>query len=70
LRPAGKGRVDQIDLVLVIEDAEVDARRIDQRVGPGELNPVDALFDRQQAMLADHRDVFGVVNRQLTADQG
>ena len=62
---AGKRRVDQIDLVLLVEDAEVDARRIDQRIGPGELHPVDALLDRQQPVLADHRDVFRVVDGQL-----
>ncbi len=48
-----------------VEDPEIDARRIDQRIGPGELDTVDALLDRQQPMLADHRDVFGVVDGQL-----
>ena len=62
---AGKGGVDQVHLVLLVEDAEVDARRVDQRVGPGELDAVDALLDRQQAVLADHGDVFGVVDGQL-----
>ena len=61
----GERGVDQIDLLLVVQDAEVDAGRVDQRVGPRELDAVDPLLDRQQAMLADHGDVFGVVDRQL-----
>ena len=61
----GEGRVDQIDFVLLVQNAEVDAGRVDQRVGPRELDAVDALFDGQQPLLADHRDVFGVVDGQL-----
>ena len=43
---------------------------VDERVGPGELDAVDALLDGQQAVLADHGDVFGVVDRQLRAFAG
>ena len=67
LEEAGKRGVDQIHLVLVIDDAEVDAGRVDQCVGPRELDAIDARLDREQPMLADHRDVFRVVDRQLGA---
>ena len=70
LRPAGKVVSDQIDLVLLVEDAEFDARRIDERVGPGELDAVHAFLDGEQAVLADHGDVFGVVDRKLRAFAG
>ena len=70
LRPAGKGRIHQIDLVLLVEDAELDAGRVDERIGPGELDAVHAFLDREQAVLADHGDVFGVVDRKLRALAG
>ena len=70
LRPAGKRRIHQVDLVLALQDAELDARGVDQRVGPGELDAVDAFLDGQQPMLADHGDVFGVVDGQLRAFPG
>ena len=63
----GEGGIDQIDLVLLVEDAELDAGRVDERVRPGELDAVDALLDGQQPVLADHGDVFGVVDRELRA---
>ena len=66
----GEGGIDQIDLVLLVEDAEFDAGRVDERVGPGELDAVDAFLDGQQAVLADHGDVFGVVDRKLRAFAG
>ena len=44
--------------------------RVDERVGPGELDAVDAFLDREQAVLADHGDVFGVVDRKLRALAG
>ena len=44
--------------------------RVDERVGPGELDAVDAFLDREQAVLADHGDVFGVVDRELRALAG
>ena len=61
----GERGIDQINLVLLVEDAELDRRGVDERIGPGELDAIDAFLDRQQAMLADHGDVFGVVDRQL-----
>jgi len=63
----GKRGVDQVDLVLVVEDAEVNAGGVDKRVGPGELDAVDPVLDGQQPVLADHRDVFGVVDGELGA---
>ena len=65
MRPAGNVVSDQVDLVLLVEDAELDRGGVDERVGPGELDAVDAFLDGQQAVLADHGDVFGVVDRQL-----
>ena len=62
--------IDQIDLVLLVEDAELDRGRVDERIGPGELDAVDAFLDGQQAVLADHGDVFGVVDRKLRALAG
>jgi hypothetical protein len=62
-----EGRVHQIDLILLVEDAELNAGRINQGVRPGELDAVDAFLDREQAMLANHRDVLGVVDRELRA---
>ena len=38
---------------------------IDQRVGPGELQRIDALFERDGPRFADQRQIFAVVNRQL-----
>jgi len=51
----------------VVQNPEVDARGVNQRGGPRELDAVDARFDGQQPMLSDHGDVFRVVNRQLHA---
>ena len=69
--PSGReGGIDQIDLVLLVEDAELDRGGVDERVGPRELDAVDAFLDRQQAVLADHGDVFGVVDRKLRALAG
>ena len=65
-----KGGIDQIHLILLIEDAEFDARRIDERIRPGELNAIYALFHGQQAVLADHGNVFRIVNRELRAFTG
>ena len=66
----GEGGIDQIDLVLLVEDAELDRGGVDERIGPGELDAVDAFLDGQQAVLADHGDVFGVVDRKLRAFAG
>ena len=41
--------------------------RVNERVRPGELDAVDAFLDREQAVLADHGDVFGIVDRELRA---
>ena len=60
-----EGRIDQVHLVLLIQDAELDRGGVDQGVGPGELDAVDAFLDREQPLLADHGDVFRVVNREL-----
>ena len=65
-----EGGIDQIDLVLLVEDAEFNARRIDERVRPGELDAVHAFLHREQAVLADHGDVFAVVDRKLRTFAG
>jgi hypothetical protein len=65
-----EGRIDQVDFVLLVEDAELDRGGIDERVGPRELDAVDALFHGQQPMLADHGDVFRVVDRKLRSLAG
>ena len=65
-----EGRIHQIDLVLLVEDAELDGSGIDERVGPGELDAIDALLDGQEPVLADHGDVFGIVDRELRALAG
>ena len=54
----------------MVEDAEFDARRVDERIGPGELDAVHALLDREHAVLADHGDVFRVIDRELRALAG
>ena len=48
-----------------VRNLQFDRRRIDQRVGPGELQRVDALLERHDARLADQRDVLAVVDREL-----
>ena len=63
-------RVHQIDLVLMVENPELDAGRVDERIGPGELDAVDAFLDGQEPVLPDHGDVFGVVDRELRALAG
>jgi hypothetical protein len=66
----GEGGIDQIDLVLLVEDAEFNAGRVDEGIGPGELDAVHAFLDREQAVLTDHGDIFGVVDRELRALAG
>jgi hypothetical protein len=66
----GEGRVRQVNLVLLVENPKLDARRVNERVRPGELDAVDAFLDGQQAVLADHCYVFRVVDRELRALAG
>ena len=47
------------------EEPQLDRGRVDQRVGPGELQRVDALLEAHHPRLADQREVFGVVDREL-----
>src|SRR5208283_5329921 len=62
-----KRGIDQIDSVLLVENPEFNAGRIDESIDPGKLDAIDAFFHGQQAELADHGDVFGVVDRKLRA---
>ena len=65
-------RYTDFDLVLldvhrvrVRERAKLHARRIDERVHPGELEAVQSFAEREQPRLLDQRQVRRVVNREL-----
>ena len=60
-----EGGVEHVELVGVREELQFDRTGIDQRVGPGELQRVDALLERDDARFADQREVFAVVDREL-----
>ena len=64
---AGEDGVGDLDRVGVLQRAELDAGRVDQRVGPGELEPVRPALERHVAALLDEGDVLGVVDRELHA---
>ena len=49
------------------EELQLDGRGIDERIGPGELQRIGPLLERHRARLADERQVFAVVDRQLNA---
>ena len=70
LRPAGKVVSTRSTLSCWSRMRNSMRGRVDERVGPGELDAVDAFLDREQAVLADHGDVFGVVDRKLRALAG
>ena len=45
--PGWEGGVQQIDFFDIVQNAKVDSGRVDQGVGPGKRNAVDALLDGQ-----------------------
>ena len=62
-----ESRVEHIELVGAGQELQLDGGRVDERVGPGELQWVDALLERHRAGLAHERQVLAVVDRQLDA---
>ena len=65
-----EGRVEHLQLVGLGEEPQLDRGRVDQRVGPTELQRVDALLEGHLPGLPDQRQVFGVVDRQLDRVRG
>ena len=60
-----EGRVEHVQLVGLRQELQLDAGRVDQRIGPTELQRVDPLLERHLPRLADQRDVLAVVDREL-----
>ena len=62
-----EGGVQHVELIGMREKFQLDARRVDERVGPRELKRVDSFLESHLPRLADQRDVLAVVDRELNS---
>ena len=60
-----EGGIQQFQLFRMGHEPEPDRGRVDERVGPTELERIDAFLEAHLPGLADQGEVFGVVDRQL-----
>ena len=68
--PGREGDIQDVDGIGVGEGLELDAGGIDEGVGPGEFEFIDALAEGQDAGFLDECEVDGIVDGQLNGVAG